>query len=881
MKKKNYQKKAAVVLISLMVSMSQTALPVFAENVVVEVDSQNNMDFSEDNSEEIFIEPECIESEELSVEEDLSSSEEFCSSDQTVVFDADELETFKNRTFQDVVDQYSVARLAGETYQNDNRSSWYDIASSTVSPYEAGRITEDTHKAMTAMTNFYRWLVGVEPLKNVSQHSDSLQAQALVRNFEFNHFVSSSSKPADMSDELWNFGAPCNHNILARGYTPRGAITGWMNEGYSLYSNTWDTVGHRYAIIGGSLSDIQFGYSGYIAIGAENSFQNRMTEPFAAFPAPGYMPENLIYPRQSAWSIQLNTSMVFVPDSSGVEVKVTNLSTGKSYSCTEGNGLAQVGSSSVIFVQPSDFSGSYYTDSYRVEISGLQDKASGVSAKIQYTTQFVDITNDVSSYVADVAYDINKYVIYQSMSEKESLKKVAAILPQEVRIKAESGMTFEVPVKGEWKIDEKNSCFYNSADTNDLPGNLSDKKHLLDRIDIKYVISDDYYDSYNSLSIDPGEVKEGDTVRFYVYRTDTTTDKSQIFQLNSEENGTYTAVKKYDSSLSSEFDAKESEESIYSAYHIYKKTSVTQDDAGEYISVYFDSDYEEWGPTDVYVSTSTDTLKVSHVYDNGKITKAATCTNSGIKTYTCTKCGAKKEEQISAVNHNWDNWTVVSSATYAKEGSQTRKCKNCSKVERKVIPRKVPSSLQTPKSLSAKAMSYNQIKISWGKVPYADGYKIYRKTSGKKWEALKSVSAGTLSYIDTKAVTGTKYSYTVRAYWQSETKTVWSGYNNNGISMTASLGRPSVGTLKTSSKHVTDVTWKKVSGATGYQVYCKTTKSGKYVKVKTTTGTSFAHTKRKQGTVYYYKVRAYRKVSANPNRYVYGSFSDEKSVRSK
>ena len=90
---------------------------------------------------------------------------------------------------------------------------------------------------MTAMTNFYRWLSGLNSLKNSSTHSDSLQVQALVRNFEFSHWVSDSSKPADMSDEMWNAGAPCRHNILARGYTPQGAITGWMNEGYSLRSS--------------------------------------------------------------------------------------------------------------------------------------------------------------------------------------------------------------------------------------------------------------------------------------------------------------------------------------------------------------------------------------------------------------------------------------------------------------------------------------------------------------------------------------------------------------------------------------------------------------------------------------------------------------------
>ena len=61
-----------------------------------------------------------------------------------------------------------------------------------------------------------------------------MQAQALDRNFEFNHFTSNSSKPSDMSQEMWDEGYDCTHNILAWGYTPQGAIVGWMNEGYDI-----------------------------------------------------------------------------------------------------------------------------------------------------------------------------------------------------------------------------------------------------------------------------------------------------------------------------------------------------------------------------------------------------------------------------------------------------------------------------------------------------------------------------------------------------------------------------------------------------------------------------------------------------------------------
>jgi len=77
---------------------------------------------------------------------------------------------------------------------------------------------------------------------------------------------------------------------------------------------------------------------------------------------------------------------------------------------------------------------------------------------------------------------------------------------------------------------------------------------------------------------------------------------------------------------------------------------------------------------------------------------------------------------------------------------------------------------------------------------------------------------------------------------------------------------------KTSHK----LTWKKVSGATGYQVYCRDYSSGSklYKKVKTLKGVSNVSCKitgRKQGKAYAYVVRAYRKNSVGV---AYGKLSN-------
>lgn len=719
------KKKIIGILLAVTLTVSQAGIVVYAEDVTwedeftqmdeadesetpeadVTWDGESEISETEDDEEQVEVTEEDTEAGEeetnteteespVSEEESLFSDGvgELFSSGDTIVYDADEMEPFKSRTLKEVADEYAKARYAGATYSNSDSSTWYQEPCSTSAPYAAGVLTQDTHTAMTAMTNFYRWLSGLNSLKNSSTHSDSLQVQALVRNFEFSHWVSDSSKPADMSDEMWNAGAPCRHNILARGYTPQGAITGWMNEGYSLRSQSWDTTGHRYALIEASLSDVQYGFSGGIAIGAGVASGNTSDLPFSAFPAPGYMPSRLVSPSSSAWSVRINKNTLKIADSTKVTAVITNLNTGNSYECTKENGKLRVSGVEIDMVQPSDYSGSRYTDSYRVQITGLQDAATGSEAQISYTTRFADITEEMPSYVTSVTADAREYVIYKTMDNIESIKKVAAILPKQVWATAESGKKIRVSVKGEWEINEADKCFVNSADPSGLPENITDKNHLLDEVKVPYKISDDYYDSYNTLYISPQKVKEGKNIELGVYRTNISTDTSQIYKLTAKEDGTYSAVKKYDSSESPEFDKEASDASVYSATHIYKKSGVTLDDAGEYISVYYSSSSQ----SRIYVCRATKTLEVehTHTWDEGKITKASTCTKKGTKTFTCTVCGKTRNQEVSVVAHKFTTWKTTTAATALAPAKQTHKCSTCGKTETRNYGNKLKPSIK-------------------------------------------------------------------------------------------------------------------------------------------------------------------------------------------
>lgn len=70
------------------------------------------------------------------------------------------------------------------------------------------------------------------------------------------------------------------------------------------------------------------------------------------------------------------------------------------------------------------------------------------------------------------------------------------------------------------------------------------------------------------------------------------------------------------------------------------------------------------------------TETVAHSWDNGKETTAPTCTQDGVKTFTCSDCGATKTEAIEALGHDWSDWT--DDGILAAKDTHSRTCKrNC------------------------------------------------------------------------------------------------------------------------------------------------------------------------------------------------------------
>lgn len=139
------------------------------------------------------------------------------------------------------------------------------------------------------------------------------------------------------------------------------------------------------------------------------------------------------------------------------------------------------------------------------------------------------------------------------------------------------------------------------------------------------------------------------------------------------------------------------------------------------------------------------------------------------------------------------------------------------------------------------------VSISWDKVDGATGYKIFRKVKGGKWKTIKTTSAKTTSYTDKDATSGKKIYYAVKAINGSYI----SEYDTHTVTY---IKTPTV-----SIKNITSgvrVSWKKVSGATSYEVYRKAGSAKSWKKIKTTKSTAYTDKSVKSGTTYKYCIRA-------------------------
>jgi N-acetylmuramoyl-L-alanine amidase len=149
------------------------------------------------------------------------------------------------------------------------------------------------------------------------------------------------------------------------------------------------------------------------------------------------------------------------------------------------------------------------------------------------------------------------------------------------------------------------------------------------------------------------------------------------------------------------------------------------------------------------------------------------------------------------------------------------------------------------------------ISLEWEQVSGANGYYLYRKTTGANdWTRIKTLAGSKqIRYTDKTVKSGTTYQYKISSYAKKKA---------NILSKTSGfiqyLKMPEISAVSNKAAGTT-VFWKEVTGAQGYYIYRKTGTETKWSKVKTIQdGTLLSWVDEDaniNGTKYSYTVKAY------------------------
>ena len=130
------------------------------------------------------------------------------------------------------------------------------------------------------------------------------------------------------------------------------------------------------------------------------------------------------------------------------------------------------------------------------------------------------------------------------------------------------------------------------------------------------------------------------------------------------------------------------------------------------------------------LKAQTTTAALGHSWDNGKVTKAATCTATGTKTYTCTRCKKTRTETIAATGHKAVKDAAVAATCETAGKTEGSHCSVCNTV------------LKAQTTVAALGHSWDGGKITKAATCTAAGTKTYTCTRCKKTRTETIVATG-------------------------------------------------------------------------------------------------------------------------------------------
>ena len=258
----------------------------------------------------------------------------------------------------------------------------------------------------------------------------------------------------------------------------------------------------------------------------------------------------------------------------------------------------------------------------------------------------------------------------------------------------------------------------------------------------------------------------------------------------------------------------------------------------------------------------------THSWDEGKITKQPTCTEKGVKTYTCS-CGETKTEDILATGHSWNSGVITKNATATEDGVKTYTCKTCGTTKTEPIPKlgktdATISASNIAKTYSTKTQSFSiGAKSSAGTaLTYVSNNKniAVNKTTGKV--TVKAKYIGSAVIIISSAETNTTKAATKK------------------ITVTVNPSKTTLSSASNAKGKKIKVKWKKNSIGNGYQIQYSTSSKfaskNKTVTIKKNKTVTATISKLTKGKTYYVRIRTYKTVAG---KNYYSGWSKVKKVK--
>lgn len=183
-------------------------------------------------------------------------------------------------------------------------------------------------------------------------------------------------------------------------------------------------------------------------------------------------------------------------------------------------------------------------------------------------------------------------------------------------------------------------------------------------------------------------------------------------------------------------------------------------------------------------------------------------------------------------------------------------------------PLKVYTPLDDPMISDVKNVSYNTLQVEWAIVDGAAGYQVYRSdVQDGEYVLLAEIADGmAMSYADATCVCGKTYYYYIKACQQTDTGTLW-GEASAVVTGKTTPEKVSLRGATSDKETKVTLTWKKVKGAQGYEVYKDDNLVAKLENPDTLT---WSETGLSKDVEVSYKVRAYCLYN---NEVVYGNYS--------